>query len=49
MSFPQRAKVVKQFCVDDKICVLIMSSVGSIGLNLTVASVIIFLVRALES
>ncbi|PPQ93015.1 hypothetical protein CVT25_006099 [Psilocybe cyanescens] len=43
MSFQQRAQVVKKFCTDSNIRVLIMSSVGSVGLNLTVASVIIFL------
>lgn len=44
MSFQKRAKVVAQFCSDPQYRVLIMSSVGSVGLNLTVASVIIFLV-----
>ncbi|RDB15031.1 Protein CHROMATIN REMODELING 5 [Hypsizygus marmoreus] len=42
-SFQDRAKIVKSFC-DDPLCrVLIISSVGSTGLNLTEASVIIFL------
>lgn len=45
MSFQQRAKVVKMFAEEPEYRVLIMSSVGSVGLNLTVASAIIFLVR----
>jgi SNF2 family DNA or RNA helicase len=49
MTFQQRASVVKKFCANPDIRVLIMSSVGSVGLNLTVASVIIFLVRFLLS
>ena len=47
MSYQQRAKVVAQFCSDPEYRVLIMSSVGSVGLNLTVAHVIIFVVRFL--
>lgn len=43
-SFQQRAKIVKRFCEDSSCRVLIISSVGSAGLNLSVASVIIFLV-----
>jgi len=43
-SFQKRAKIVEIFCKDPTYRVLIVSSVGSNGLNLTVASVVIFLV-----
>ena len=47
LSYQQRAKVVAQFCSNPEYRVLIMSSVGSVGLNLTIACIIIFLVRFL--
>ena len=43
-TFQQRAKIVDKFCKDAGIRVLVISSVGSAGLNLSIASVIIFLV-----
>jgi SNF2 family DNA or RNA helicase len=42
-----RAKIVEQFCEGSEFRVLIISSVGSTGLNLSIASVIIFLVRVI--
>jgi hypothetical protein len=44
MTFAQRAKVVATFNRDPTLRILIISSVGSAGLNLTAASTIIFLV-----
>lgn len=43
-SFEQRAKIVTRFNNDSSARVLIISRVGSMGLNLTRASIIIFLV-----
>lgn len=43
-SFNNRAKIVKRFREDPTYRVLIISSVGSTGLNLTVADTVIFLV-----
>ncbi|KAF8054096.1 P-loop containing nucleoside triphosphate hydrolase protein [Lyophyllum atratum] len=43
-TFKQRNKIVHQFKTDPSFRVLIVSAVGGTGLNLTVASVIIFLV-----
>jgi SNF2 family DNA or RNA helicase len=43
-SFHKRAKIVKQFCEGSEYRVLIISSVGSTGLNLSAASAVIFLV-----
>ena len=43
-SFEKRAKIVKQFNTDPTIRVLIFTSVGSSGLNLSVANHLIFLV-----
>ncbi|KAF9455402.1 P-loop containing nucleoside triphosphate hydrolase protein, partial [Collybia nuda] len=43
-SYGQRAKIVKKFCEDPEYRVLIISAVGSTGLNLTVASRLIFTV-----
>ncbi|KAG5634213.1 hypothetical protein H0H81_002857 [Sphagnurus paluster] len=45
MSFQERTKVVWQFCKGVKCRVLIISSVGTTGLNLTIANIIIFLVQ----
>ncbi|KAG6903925.1 hypothetical protein DXG01_013848 [Tephrocybe rancida] len=43
-SFQKRNKIVKAFREDPTIRVIIISSVGSTGLNLTIACIIIFLV-----
>ncbi|TFK59812.1 hypothetical protein BDN72DRAFT_780239 [Pluteus cervinus] len=42
-TFAQRARKVAQFKTDPKVRVLIFSSIGSSGLNLSAASVVIFL------
>lgn len=47
LSFQQRAKVVAQFRSNPEYRMLIMSSVGSVGLNLTDACIVVFLVRFL--
>jgi SNF2 family DNA or RNA helicase len=44
-SNDRRAKIVSQFIKDPCIRVLIFSSVGSSGLNLSRANTVIFLVR----
>jgi SNF2 family DNA or RNA helicase len=44
MSFEKRDKVVAQFHAEDSPRVLIFSSVGSAGLNLSIASKVIFFV-----
>ena len=44
-TFQQRAKIVQTFCKDSAYRVLILSLVGSNGLNLMVANIIIFLVK----
>lgn len=44
MAFQKRAEIVKQFCEGTEYRVLIISNVGSTGLNLSVASVMILLV-----
>lgn len=44
MSFEERSRVVAQFCNDPEIRVLIFSHVGSMGLNLSIAVILIFLV-----
>jgi len=41
----RRADIVKKFARDPKSRVLIISSVGAVGLNLSCASVVIFTVR----
>lgn len=41
----KRSEIVQQFKDDPTVQVLIFSSVGSVGLNLAMSSVIIFLVR----
>jgi hypothetical protein len=43
-SFHKRTKILKQFCKGSEYCVLIISSVGSTGLNFSVALAVIFLV-----
>jgi SNF2 family DNA or RNA helicase len=45
MSFEERAKIVRRFCTDPEIRVLIFSSVGTVGLNLSIAHIVIFVVR----
>jgi SNF2 family DNA or RNA helicase len=45
LTYERRARVVESFKEDAKIQVLIFSKVGSVGLNLTVADVLIFLVN----
>lgn len=44
-SYAARAKMVHTFNTDPTIRVLIFTSVGASGLNLTKASIVIFLVR----
>ncbi|KDR69536.1 hypothetical protein GALMADRAFT_77269, partial [Galerina marginata CBS 339.88] len=44
MSFQERAKIVERFCNDPNVRVLVFSSVGSIGLNLSIACIVIFFV-----
>ena len=44
-TYAARAKIVKTFNTDPSIRVLFFTSVGATGLNLTMASVLIFLVR----
>jgi SNF2 family DNA or RNA helicase len=43
-SFERRARVVKDFEEDPTIRVMLFSKVGTVGLNLTVADTLIFLV-----
>jgi SNF2 family DNA or RNA helicase len=43
-SFDGRAKIIAKFVEDPSIRVLFFTSVGSVGLNLSVANIIIFLV-----
>lgn len=45
MSFEKRDKVVAQFHAENTPRVLIFSSVGSAGLNLSIASIVLFFVR----
>lgn len=45
MSYDQRDKVVEKFKVEDQHRVLIFTKIGTVGLNLTVANVLILLVR----
>lgn len=45
MSYDNRAKVITKFNEDPTIRVLFFTSVGATGLNLTIASVVILLVR----
>lgn len=47
MSYESRDKVVAQFHAPDKPRIFIFSSVGSAGLNLSIADVVIFFVRCL--
>jgi Helicase conserved C-terminal domain len=47
LSYQQRAKVIAQFLLHPDCRVLIISSVGSIGLNLTNACIVIYVVRLL--
>jgi SNF2 family DNA or RNA helicase len=44
MSFDVQNKTVLEFHKEDAPCVLIFSSVGSMGLNLSIANIIIFMV-----
>lgn len=44
MSFEKRDKVVAQFHAENSARVLIFSSVGSAGLNLSIASIVLFFV-----
>ncbi|KAF9534095.1 hypothetical protein CPB83DRAFT_757111, partial [Crepidotus variabilis] len=44
--FDRRAEVVKKFCEEDEFRVLIFSSIGSVGLNLSRANIVVFLVRS---
>ena len=44
MSFDKRDKVVAQFHAENSPRVLIFSSVGSAGLNLSIASIVLFFV-----
>ena len=48
MAYDDRAKIISKFVNDDSIRVLFFSSVGATGLNLSVANIIIFLVRSLS-
>jgi SNF2 family DNA or RNA helicase len=47
-TYNARAKMVNTFNTDPTIRVLFFTSVGASGLNLTKASVVIFLVRTLD-
>jgi len=44
ISFEERARTVRKFCTDPEIRVLIFSSVGTVGLNLSIAHIVIFVV-----
>jgi TATA-binding protein-associated factor len=47
MSFKKRDKIIADFHSPDSPRVLIFSSVGSAGLNLAIADVVIFFVRTI--
>lgn len=47
ISVQKRAKIVEQFCTGKEYRVLIVSSVGATGLNLAVASTVIFVVSSI--
>jgi SNF2 family DNA or RNA helicase len=48
-SFQARAAIVRQFSTDPTIRILIISQVAGAGLNITAASVVLFLVSSLFS
>jgi TATA-binding protein-associated factor len=46
MTFEKREQIIAQFCKPGGIRVLIFSRIGSAGLNLSIADVVIFFVNA---
>lgn len=49
MDYAPRAAVVKEFVEGEKNMVLIISSVGSVGLNLSCANYVLFLVSVTQN